>query len=141
MEDLRFNTAIAALIELNNDLVARDTVPRDVAAAMIPLLAPLAPHIAEELWSRLGHTSTVLATPWPEHDPRFLKRATVDVILQVSGKVRGKLTVAADLPEAELKALALADPTVVRHTEGKGVAKVIVVPGKLVNVVVTQEPT
>ncbi|MCC7020690.1 MAG: leucine--tRNA ligase [Ardenticatenales bacterium] len=136
LEDLRFNTAIAALIELNNDLVGRDAVPRDVAVAMVPLLAPFAPHMAEELWSRLGHNSTVLATPWPEHDPRYLKRTTVDVVLQVNGKVRGKLTVAAEMPEAELEALALADPAVAQYSDGKAVVKVVVVPGKLVNIVV-----
>ena len=78
----------------------------------------------------------MLATSWPEYDPRFLNRTTVDVVLQVNGKVRGKLTVAAEMPEAELEALALADPAVAQYAEGKAVVKVIVVPGKIVNVVV-----
>ncbi|MEO8083828.1 MAG: leucine--tRNA ligase [Ardenticatenales bacterium] len=135
MEGLRFNTAIAALIELNNTLVGRDAVPREVAQAMVPLLAPLAPHMAEELWSRLGNAPSVLSTGWPEHDPRYLKVTSVEVVLQVNGKVRGRLTVPADAGVDATRDLALADPSVLRHVDGQTVRNVIVVPGKLVNVV------
>ncbi len=136
MEGLRFNTAIAALIELNNALVGRPAVPREVAEPMVKLLAPLAPHLAEELWQRLGNAPSVLGSGWPEHDPKHLRTATVEVVLQVNGKVRGRLTVAADAAEDDVRTLALADPAVARLVEGRPVTKVVVVPGRLVNVVV-----
>jgi len=133
MERLGFNTAIAALIELNNALVARETIPRELASAFVRMLAPLAPHIAEELWHRLGHAETVAFAPWPETDPAALESETTELPVQVNGKVRGRIEVPADAGEAAIREAALAHEKVSPHAGA--VQKVIVVPGRLVNVV------
>ena len=136
---LRFNTAVAKLTELNNALTkavgADGRTPREVAEAMVLLLAPLAPHVAEELWSRLGHPDTVVWQPFPEADPALLVEATVEVPVQVNGKVRSRIRVAADADAATTEAVALADAKVVAAIGGATVRRVIVVPGRLVNVV------
>jgi leucyl-tRNA synthetase len=110
--------------------------PRSILEPFVLLLSPFAPHIAEELWEKLGHTPTLAYEPWPAYDRSKLQMDTVEVVLQVNGKVRSKIAVPADLPDRDLEKLALADEAVRRHCEGKTVAKAIVVPNKLVNVVV-----
>jgi leucyl-tRNA synthetase len=137
MERLAFNTAIARLIELNNELVALERVPRAVAEPLVLMLAPLAPHVAEELWERLGHDSSLAYAPWPAHDEAKLAVDAVEIAVQVKGKVRGKVTVAPDAAEDEVREAALAEPNVARHVEGKTLRKVIYVPGKLVNLIAT----
>ena len=104
-------------------------------ATLLTVLSPIAPHICEELWQTVGHTSLLLNEPWPTHDPAALTSDTVEIVVQVCGKLRGKLTVPADADNAALEQAALAEPNVAKHIEGKTVRKVIVVPGKLVNVV------
>jgi leucyl-tRNA synthetase len=136
MEGLRFNTAIAKLIELNNHITRLDGTPREVAEPLVQLVSPLVPHIGEELWSRLGHSTTVAFEPLPEADPALLVEATVEYPVQVNGKVRGHVTVAADADNAAVEAAALADAKVAAALAGVDPKKVIVVPGRVINVVV-----
>ncbi|SDO10682.1 leucine--tRNA ligase [Actinacidiphila guanduensis] len=138
MANLRFNTAIAKITELNNHLVRTYTggVPRAVAEPLVLLIAPLAPHIAEELWSRLGHAESLAHAPFPVADPALVQDETVTCVVQVKGKVKARLEVPPTIAEAELEALALAAPAVVEAVGGAPVRKVIVRAPKLVNVVV-----
>ncbi|MGQ0626307.1 MAG: leucine--tRNA ligase [Sporichthyaceae bacterium] len=139
MEALRFNTAIAKLIECNNHLTkvvaATGGLPREVAETLTLLLAPLTPHIAEELWAKLGHPASLTYAGFPVADPALLIQGTVTCVLQVQGKVRGRLEVAADITEDALRALALADDGVVRALDGRPVRTVVVRAPKLVNIV------
>jgi leucyl-tRNA synthetase len=137
IENLRFNTAVAQLMILVNELTRSELRPRQVLEPFVLLLAPFAPHLAEELWAKLGHTRTLAEEPWPHYDPVKLKRSTVEVVLQVNGKIRSKIEVEMDLPEKDLEALCLADDQVKRHLEGKLVRKAVVVKNKLVNIVAT----
>ena len=136
IEALRFNTAIAQLMIFVNEVTKSDIRPRQLLEPFVLLLAPLAPHIAEELWQKLGHTESLAREPWPSFDAARIQSAEVEVVVQVNGKVRGKITVRVDLPEAELQSIAMADAAVQKHTEGKPPVKVIVVKNKLVNLVV-----
>ncbi len=136
MEAMRFNTAIAKLIELNNALTKLDAVPRLVAEELVAMLAPMAPHIAEELWEKLGHQPSVTRQPWPVHDPKWLVQDTLEIPVQVNGKVRSKITVPADADQAAVQAAAEADPAVAAAIAGKTLRKAIVVPGRMVNLVV-----
>jgi leucyl-tRNA synthetase len=131
---LSFNTAIARMIELNNALTKLDAVPRAAAEAIVLMVAPLAPHIAEELWQRLGHTETITYEPFPTADPALLVEETVTCVVQIKGKVRDRLEVAADITEEALREQVMALPKVVAATEN-GVRTVIVRAPKLVNVV------
>ncbi|MHB1157859.1 MAG: leucine--tRNA ligase [Phycisphaerales bacterium] len=135
MERLSFNTAIAELIKWNNELVSLEKLPRDVAETMVKLLAPLAPHLAEELWARLGHMDSVAYQGWPVHEARYLAEDQVELPVQVTGKLRGRITVAADADEAAIVAAAKQDANVAAHLEGRTIRKVIVVKGKMVNIV------
>ncbi|MFF7244090.1 leucine--tRNA ligase [Embleya sp. NPDC008237] len=135
MDALRFNTAIAKAIELNNALVKLPAVPREIAEKLVLMVAPLVPHVAEELWSRLGHGDTVTYEAFPQADPAYLVEDTVTCVVQIKGKVRARLDVPPSIGEDELKALALADPTVLSALDGAGVRMVIVKPPKLVNIV------
>ncbi|BBY06413.1 leucine--tRNA ligase [Mycobacterium noviomagense] len=135
---LRNNTAVAKLIEYTNHLTKehRDSVPRAAVEPLVLMLAPLAPHMAEELWSRLGHTTSLAHGPFPVADPDYLVEDTVEYPVQVNGKVRGHITVAADADAEILEAAALADDKVQAFLAGATPRKVIVVPGRLVNLVV-----
>ena len=135
-EALRTNTAVAKMIELNNHLTKLDEVPRGAVEPLVQMVAPVAPHIAEELWSRLGHESSLAYVPFPEADPAKLVEDTVTCVVQVKGKVRDRLEVAADVEPAALEELALASPKVQHAMGGAPVRKVIVRPPNLVNVVV-----
>jgi leucyl-tRNA synthetase len=147
IERFQFNTALSAIMEYVNATYdyRRDVgsdlrdgeLMRDVAADLTLLIAPFAPHMAEELWhSVLGRDGSVHRTPWPAFDPAALVADVLELPVQVNGKVRDRVTVAADASQDEIIAAALALPNVVAHTEGKTVRKVVVVPGKLVSVVV-----
>ncbi len=138
MAELRFNTAIAKLIELNNHLTQAcpDGTPREVAEPLVLMLAPVAPHLAEELWTKLGHTGSLAYEAFPVADPELLVGETVEYPVQVNGKVRGKVTVPADADEATVRAAALAEPKVAAYVGGKEPRKVIVVPGRIVTIVV-----
>jgi leucyl-tRNA synthetase len=133
LDGLRFNTAIAKLIELTNR--ATQVPPsREVVEPLVLMVSPFAPHIGEELWRRLGHDSTVAYEAFPTADPALLVAATVTYPVQVNGKVRARVEVAADAPEAEVRAAALA--AAAAHLTGKEPRKVIVIPGRMVSVVV-----
>lgn len=135
---LRNNTAAAKLIEYTNHLTKehRDAVPRAAVEPLVLMLAPLAPHMAEELWLRLGHQTSLAHGPFPVADPAYLVDDTVEYPVQVNGKVRGRVLVAADADQDTLKAAALADEKVQAFLAGANPRKVIVVPGRLVNLVV-----
>ncbi|MFT4216413.1 MAG: leucine--tRNA ligase [Micropruina sp.] len=135
-EGLSFNTAIARLTEYNNVLTKLDAVPRDAIEPMLLMVAPLTPHIAEELWSRLGHAESLAFEPFPVADPALIVDDTVTCVVQVKGKVRARLEVPADIAEDALRAQALALPRIADETPN-GVRTVIVRAPKLVNVVPT----
>jgi len=139
IEGLALHTAISKLIELNNDLTklaAEGPIPRRAAEVITQLLAPFAPHVAEELWSKLGHTKTIADEPWPTFDPAQLVDDQVEIPIQVLGKLRGKMMVPAKADAAAIETLARNDPNVQKHLEGKAIKKVIVVPGRMINFVV-----
>ncbi|WP_273654308.1 leucine--tRNA ligase [Cellulomonas fimi] len=135
MEALRLNTAIAKLIVLNNHLTTLDAAPRAAVEALVLMTAPVAPHVAEELWQRLGHDRSLAHEPFPVADPAYLVEETVTCVLQVQGKVRGRVEVGVDVSDDELTALALADPGVQRALAGRDVRTVVVRAPRLVNVV------
>ncbi len=135
-EDLRFNTAISQMMVFVNELTGREVRPRAVLEPFVLLLAPYAPHLAEELWAKLGHAGTLTYEPWPRYDERYLVEDLITVVVQVNGKVRDQLQVAADEDPQAVKALALESTKVRSWTEGKKIVKTIYVPGKLVSVVV-----
>ena len=137
MEGLRFNTAIAKITELNNELTRRPgPAPRAAAEALARMLAPLAPHFAEELWHRLGGEGSVTRAAFPAADPAWLADDTVEVPVQVNGKVRGRVTIPADAAEAEAVAAALAEPNVAVHLGGRDPRRAIYVPGRIITLVV-----
>ncbi|MFC5922554.1 leucine--tRNA ligase [Micromonospora vulcania] len=133
MEGIRFNTAIAKLIELTNALTRLSATPREVAEPLVLMLAPLAPHVAEELWQRLGHEGSLTYVDFPTADPALLVAETVTYPVQINGKVRGRIEVATDASEEEVRAAALA--AVSAALAGKEPRKVIVVKGRMVSVV------
>ena len=139
MQNLRFNTAISKLIELNNALTIyvneHGSTPREVAVPLVQMLSPLCPHMAEELWSMLGQTTELTFMPFPVADPALLVSDTIEIPIQVNGKVRSKLSVLPTVTDDELRALALADEKVIALLNGAEPAKVVIVPKRLVNVV------
>jgi leucyl-tRNA synthetase len=138
-----FNSAIALIMDLYNESHApleqgavRPEIAKHVLEMLTLMLAPMTPHLAEELWEMLGHGEGLWNTSWPAFDAELARDEEVEVVVQVNGRVRAKLTVPAGLGEAELVPKALAIPAVVQHIDGKRVVKRIVVPDKLVNLVV-----
>ncbi|MDQ4037753.1 MAG: class I tRNA ligase family protein, partial [Actinomycetota bacterium] len=139
MESLRFNIAIARITELVNyatQAYADRAVPRGMAEPLVLMIAPLAPHIAEELWSRMWHTESLARHDFPTADPQYLVDDTVDIAVQVNGKLRGSVTVPSDADAEAMEAAARQDSKVITHLYGVEVRRVISVPGKLVNFVV-----
>jgi leucyl-tRNA synthetase len=134
--ELRNNTAAAKLIEYTNHLTKQGSSARPAVEPLVLMIAPLAPHLAEELWRRLGHDTSLAHGPFPQADPRYLVEDTVELPVQVNGKVRGHVRVAADAGKDVLEAVALADEKVAAFLGGATPKKVIVVPGRLVNLVV-----
>jgi len=137
LDALRFNTAIAKLIELNNHLTKTAAAPsREVAESLVLMVGPFVPHLGEELWRMLGHDTTIAYEPFPAADPALLVVDTVEYPVQVNGKVRGRVTVPADADAAAVEVAALADARVAASIAGATPRKVIVVPGRMVNVVI-----
>ena len=134
-EHIRFNTSISQMMVFINDCYKADVVPTAYAEGFVKMLSPIAPHIAEELWTKLGHTETITYAAWPTFDESKLVDDEVEIVVQVNGKVRAKLMVAKDATREDLEQIALADETVKEQIDGKDVKKVIAVPGKLVNIV------
>ena len=142
MEALRFNTAIAKLIELNNHVTkvinATNEIPREVAESMVLMVAPLVPHIAEELWSKLGNTESLTYAKFPSADPALLVDDEVEMPVQVRGKVRTRIMVPANADEKAITDIVLGDERVIAALDGADPAtlkKIIVVPGRMVNLV------
>jgi leucyl-tRNA synthetase len=136
IEALRFNTAIARLMEMSNALTGSVTRPREVMETFVLLLAPFAPHLAEELWRKLGHGETLAYAPWPAFDPGLAADETREYVVQVNGKVRHRFWASARLTAPELIAVTKAEPAVDAMLRGKMVAREIAVPGRLVNFVI-----
>jgi leucyl-tRNA synthetase len=135
-EHLRFNTAISALMVLLNGLEAAKSVPRAAVETFVLLLAPYAPHLCEELWQRLGHGQSLAHEAWPAFDARVLKQTQLLLVVQVNGKVRARITVAASATDGQVREIALADVQVKKFIDGQPIKQVIVVPQRLVNIVV-----
>lgn len=135
---LRFNTAVSALMICTNSLQESTSVPREAFEIYLRLLAPFAPHLAEELWSNLGNKTSVFESGWPAFDAALVKDDVVAVAIQVNGKLRGTISVAPDLAEAEAVKLAAGEPNVVKHLEEKTIIKTIYKAGKMVNFVVKE---
>jgi leucyl-tRNA synthetase len=136
IEALRFNTAISALMEFTNAAYKWPSLPRAAAESFVLLLAPLAPHLAEELWQRLGHGKTLAYEDWPIADPELKKADVLEIPVQVNGKVRGKIQVPAEAAEAEVIAIARADQNVARYLAEQAVKRAIYVRGRIVNFVI-----
>jgi leucyl-tRNA synthetase len=136
IEHLRFNTAISAMMILVKHLGALAGTPRESAKALALLVSPFAPHIGEELWQRLGAKELLAYEPWPEFDAALVKDDVIEIGVQVNGKARASVQIAADADEAAAKAAALADPKVQQFTDGKTIKKVIYVKGRILNLIV-----
>jgi leucyl-tRNA synthetase len=138
-----FNTSVALIMELVNELQAQEPLEQDARPAVVKevielmalMLAPMAPHIAEELWEMLGHSGGLGRARWPDYQPQLAAEEQVEVVIQVNGRVRGKILVEAGLPEGELVKRAQADARIAQVVAGRKIAKRIVVPDKLVNLV------
>ena len=136
MEELRYNTSIAALMELVNALRTENCAHRSMVEGLIVMLAPFAPHFAEESWERLGHATSVFDARWPAWDPGLVVEDQVEVVVQIGGKTRSRVSVPRDADEGAVVAAAQRDAAVRRFTEGKEVRKVVYVPNRLLNLVV-----
>jgi len=135
IDQLHFNTAISQMMVFVNEAYKVDTLPKKYGEGFIKILSPIAPHLAEELWNRLGHTTSISYEQWPTYDETFLVDDEVEIVIQVMGRVRSKVSVAKDISKDELEKLAINDAKIQEWIEGKTIRKVIVVPGKLVNIV------
>jgi leucyl-tRNA synthetase len=135
IERISLNTAIAAMIEFVNAATSAAGLTRDQLERFTVMLSPFAPHVAEELWMLLGHNSSIADAPWPRIDEAMLRDDQIELPVQIMGKVRGKITVPADADSASVEKLALADAKIAQLIEGKTVRKVVVVPGKIINIV------
>ena len=136
IEGMRYNTAIAAMMEFVNEAYRWESRPRSILSPFILILNPFAPHVAEELWFRMGNTHTLSYEPWPEFNPEYLVESTIEVVVQVNGKLRGRIVVPREAGQEAVLGLAKSDAGVLTHLTGKTIRKEIYVPGKLVNFVV-----
>jgi len=136
VEDLRMNTAIADMMVFVNEATKAEAVPRAWFEQFLAILSPFAPHLTEELWEQLGHTESIGTAPWPAFDEAKLVRPTLTIAVQVAGKLRGTVEVAADASEAEILAAARAEPRGVEFVAGRPIRREIYVKGRLVNLVV-----
>jgi leucyl-tRNA synthetase len=138
VDKLKFNTAIARMIEFTNHFTKESERPRSVLEQFVLLLSPFAPHMAEELWQALGHRETLAYEPWPEFDPALAREDTIEIPVQINGKLRSKVAVAAGADAPALEAAARSDPRIAELLAGKQVVKSVVVPGRLVNFVIKE---
>ncbi|MCD4699362.1 MAG: leucine--tRNA ligase, partial [Phycisphaerae bacterium] len=136
IEVMKFNTAIAAMMEFVNVVFKTGVISKTQAGRFVLVLAPFTPHLAEELWQKLGHEKSLAHEPWPEYNESLLVEDTVELAVQVNGRMRGRITAPADAGEDAIIAAALGEPKVAEAVEGKTIIKKIVVPGRLVNLVV-----
>lgn len=136
LEKMNFNTSISNMMELLNELEKHEAVSTDTAKTIAKLLSPIAPHLAEELWETLGETSFVIDQHWPAFDPAMLKSDSLTIVVQINGKVRGDVTVPADMSKEDILALAKTNENVQKYLEGATIKKEIYVPGKLISLVI-----
>jgi leucyl-tRNA synthetase len=136
MEELKYNTAIAAMMELVNALHDENCCERQIVTDLVVMLAPITPHFSEENWERLGNNGSVFDAAWPTWDPGLMVEGTVEVVVQVSGKTRSKVSVGRDADQEEVLAAAMKDETTIRFTSGKETRKIVYVPNRLINIVV-----
>ncbi|MBD8136272.1 leucine--tRNA ligase [Bacillus sp. CFBP 13597] len=134
-EELKFNTAISQLMVFINDAYKADSLPKVYIEGFVKLFAPVAPHIAEELWSKLGHSESITYGTWPAFDEAKLVDNEVEIVIQINGKVKAKLMVPTDTTREKLEEIAMGDDSIKEQIDGKTIRKVIAVPGKLVNIV------
>jgi leucyl-tRNA synthetase len=134
MENLRFNTTVARLFEINNALVGLEQIPRELADGLVRLIAPLAPHIAEELWERMGGVGSVSFAEWPGYDEDLAAEEMVTMVVQVAGKIRDRLEVPVDVSDDQAREMALASDKVAQYLSGEP-TRVIVRPPNLVNII------
>ncbi|NGP44222.1 leucine--tRNA ligase [Bacillaceae bacterium SIJ1] len=134
-ENLRFNTGISQLMVFVNEAYKQETIPYSFAEGLIKLLSPIAPHVSEELYQKLGHTESLAYATWPAYDPDKIQADESEIVVQVKGKVRAKIVVPADASKDEIEKAALDNEKIQELIEGKSIKKIIVVPGKLVNIV------
>jgi leucyl-tRNA synthetase len=135
LDTMRFNIAIAAMMEFQKACSQEEQLPRELLETFVLLLAPTAPHICEELWSMLGHEETLAYEAWPTFDPKLVVDETITIVVQVNGKLRSRLDVPSDMSKEDIEQLARNDEKAKSYYEGKEIRKVIVVPGRLVNIV------
>ncbi len=136
VDALAFNTAISQLMIFVNEFLTAEEKPRYAMEAFVLLLSPFAPHVAEELWAVLGHSGSLAREPWPAFDESKTKDETIELVVQINGKVRSKFLAAPDSPEETIRERALADPGVAAHLDGKEIVRVVVVKNRLVSIVV-----
>ncbi len=134
-EELRFNVGISQMMVFINEAYKQDVLPKPLMEGFVQLLSPVAPHITEELWEKLGHSGSIAYAEWPTFDESKLTENEVEIVVQINGKVRAKLLVPTDADRGQMEEIALSDDKVKENIEGKTVRKVIAVPGKLVNIV------
>lgn len=134
-ESLSFNTAISQLMVFINDSYKADELYKPYIEGFVKMLAPIAPHLGEELWSKLGHDETITYESWPTYEESMLVDDEIEIVVQVNGKLRAKLNISKDMSKEEMEEVALANDNVKAAIEGKEVKKVIAVPQKLVNIV------
>jgi leucyl-tRNA synthetase len=133
---LSYNTAIAAMMEYMNVLRRGERTPRrEEVEPVVQLVSPFAPHLAEELWERLGHTESVFDAGWPSFDPSLVQEDTIELAVQVNGKFRGRLNVPRDIKQEEALSLAMAEPSIAKFVNGSP-KKIVFVPGRLLSIVV-----
>jgi leucyl-tRNA synthetase len=134
-EGLRFNTAISQMMVFINEAYKASVLPKDYVAGFVKMLSPISPHVAEELWEKLGHSNTISYEAWPAYDEAKLIDDEVEIVVQINGKVKAKLMVPTDANKEALEQIAVDDETIKEEISGKTIRKVIAVPGKLVNIV------
>ena len=135
IDQMRFNTAVSSLMTYVNYMSGLEQIPNQLYLTLLKLISPFAPHLAEEMWARMGQDGLIVAESWPEGDPKLAEEDTVTMAVQICGKMRGTIEVKKDAPQAEVEAKALALDNVVRQLEGREVKKIIVVPNRIVNIV------
>jgi leucyl-tRNA synthetase len=134
-EGLRFNTGISQLMVFINEAYKQDKLSKTQLEGFVKLLSPVAPHLSEEIWGRLGHEESIAYQTWPVYEEEWLVEKEVEIVVQINGKVREKLTIAKDASKEEMEETAVNNEKIKEELEGKTVRKVIAVPGKLVNIV------
>lgn len=136
IENLSFNTAIAQMMIFVNEFYKYETKPKEAMKKFVLCLAPFAPHIAEELWQRLGETQSIVFAEWPEFDEAKTVRQTIEFVVQVCSKIRARLQIKLDASEDEVKQIVLDNEQVKKYVDGKAIKKIIFVPNKLINIIV-----